>query len=82
MPAATACSNAGAGNPSLYSVTNVTYTLPMLGELPQAFGKPIGHSRQGLLTSSGLIILHARFSGPYCRHGFETDGETEVLAAQ
>jgi amino acid transporter len=52
---------ASAINASLYSVTNVTYRLAMLGELPRAFGKPIGHSREGLLVSSGLIILLATF---------------------
>ncbi len=48
---------ASAINASLYSVTNVTYRLATLGELPRAFGKPIAHSRQGLVISSFLIIL-------------------------
>jgi amino acid transporter len=52
---------ASAINASLYSVTNVTYRLATLGELPRAFGKPIGHSREGLVISSGLIILLATF---------------------
>lgn len=50
---------ASAINASLYSVTNVTYRLAMLGELPRAFGRPIAHSKEGLLVSSGLIILLA-----------------------
>ncbi|TCP40024.1 APC family permease [Rhodovulum marinum] len=52
---------ASAINASLYSVTNVTYRLATLGELPRAFGKPIGHSKEGLVVSSGLIILLAIF---------------------
>ena len=52
---------ASAINASLYSVTNVTYRLAMLGELPRAFGRPIGHSKEGLVVSSGLIILLAIF---------------------
>lgn len=52
---------ASAINASLYSVTNVTYRLATLGELPRAFGKPIGHSKEGLVVSSGLIILLATF---------------------
>jgi amino acid transporter len=50
---------ASAINASLYSVTNVTYRLATLGELPRALGKPIGHSRKGLVVSSGLIIMLA-----------------------
>ena len=50
---------ASAINASLYSVTNVTYRLAMIGELPRAFGKPIGHSKQGLVVSSFLIVLLA-----------------------
>ncbi|AKS41864.1 APC family permease [Wenzhouxiangella marina] len=52
---------ASAINASLYSVTNVTYRLATLGELPRAFGKPIRHSREGLVVSSALIILLASF---------------------
>lgn len=48
---------ASAINASLYAVTNVTYRLATLGELPSAFGRPIGHSREGLVVSSVLIIL-------------------------
>lgn len=54
-------STASAINASLYSVTNVTYRLATLGELPRAFGKPIAHSREGLVVSSFLIILLATF---------------------
>ena len=50
---------ASAINASLYSVTNVTYRLATLGELPRVFGKPIAHSREGLVVSSLLIILLA-----------------------
>jgi amino acid transporter len=52
---------ASAINASLYSLTNVTYRMAMLGELPHAFGKPIGHSKEGLVVSSLLIILLAIF---------------------
>jgi len=38
-------------------VTKVTYQLAKEGELPAAFGQPIGQSREGLLISAGLIIL-------------------------
>ncbi|SFF80138.1 APC family permease [Neptunomonas qingdaonensis] len=44
-------------NANLYSVTNVTYQLAKDGELPAAFGKPIGHSREGLVISGVLIII-------------------------
>jgi len=48
---------ASAINASLYAVTNVTYQLAKNGELPQAFGEPIAHSREGLVISSILIII-------------------------
>lgn len=48
---------ASAINASLYAVTNVTYQLAKNGELPQAFGEPIAHSREGLVISSVLIII-------------------------
>jgi amino acid transporter len=48
-------------NASLYAVTNVTYQLAKNGELPQAFGKPIKKSREGLVISGLLIILIAVF---------------------
>ncbi len=44
-------------NASLYSVTNVTYQLAKDGELPAIFGKPILHSREGLIISGILIII-------------------------
>jgi amino acid transporter len=47
---------ASAINASLYAVTNVTYQLAKDGELPAVFGRPIAHSREGLLISGGLII--------------------------
>jgi amino acid transporter len=50
---------ASAINASLYAVTNVTYRLARLGELPSAFGKPIAHSKEGLVVSSALVILFA-----------------------
>jgi len=52
-------STSSAINASLYAVTNVTYRLAVLGELPAAFGKPIGHSRGGLVISSAAILLMA-----------------------
>jgi len=48
---------ASAINANLYSVTNVTYQLAKDGELPSVFGKPIAHSREGLLISGALIIV-------------------------
>jgi len=50
---------ASAINASLYAVTNITYQLAKLGELPQAFAEPIAHSREGLVISSGIIIFLA-----------------------
>ena len=44
-------------NASLYAVTNVTYQLAKDGELPQEFGVPIAHSREGLIISGILIII-------------------------
>jgi len=52
---------ASAINASLYAVTNVTYQLARLGELPCAFAKPIAHSREGLVISSLIIIVLAIF---------------------
>jgi amino acid transporter len=52
---------ASAINASLYAVTNVTYQLASIGELPGAFGEPIAHSREGLLVSAFIIILLAVF---------------------
>jgi amino acid transporter len=46
-------------NASLYAATNVTYQLARYGEIPAAFGRPIGHSREGLLISSAIIIALA-----------------------
>jgi len=43
-------------NANLYAVTNVTYQLAKDGELPQAFGVPIAHSREGLVISGALVI--------------------------
>lgn len=54
-------STASAINASLYAVTNVTYRLALLGELPAVFSRPIGHSRQGLVISSAAIIVLAIF---------------------
>ena len=48
---------ASAINANLYAVTNVTYQLAKEGELPSAFGKPIAHSREGLIISGILIII-------------------------
>jgi amino acid transporter len=44
-------------NANLYAVTNVTYQLAKDGELPQAFGEPIAHSREGLVISGILVIV-------------------------
>jgi amino acid transporter len=52
---------ASAINASLYAVTNVTYQLAREGELPEAFGEPIGHSREGLIISSAIIIFLSLF---------------------
>lgn len=48
---------ASAINANLYAVTNVTYQLAKEGELPQAFGVPIAHSREGLVISGVLVIV-------------------------
>ena len=48
---------ASAINANLYAVTNVTYQLAKDGELPSVFGKPIAHSREGLVISGVLIII-------------------------
>lgn len=48
---------ASAINANLYAVTNVTYHLAKDGELPQAFGVPIAHSREGLVISGLLVIV-------------------------
>jgi len=50
-------STASSINANLYAVTNVTYQLAKDGELPSVFGKPIGHSREGLLISGVLIVI-------------------------
>ena len=54
-------STASSINANLYAVTNVTYQLAKEGELPEAFGEPIAHSREGLLISAGLIIVLTSF---------------------
>ncbi len=48
---------ASAINANLYAVTNVTYQLAKDGELPTVFGKPIAHSREGLIISGIFIII-------------------------
>lgn len=50
-------STASSINANLYAVTNVTYQLAKDGELPSAFGKPIAHSREGLVISGLLVII-------------------------
>jgi amino acid transporter len=50
-------STASSINANLYAVTNVTYQLAKEGELPTAFGQPMGRSREGLVISAGLIIV-------------------------
>lgn len=54
-------STASSINANLYAVTNVTYQLAKNGELPQAFGRPIGHSREGLVISGALVIALSLF---------------------
>ncbi|MEC3863091.1 APC family permease [Mesobacterium sp. TK19101] len=54
-------STASAINAALFAVTNVGYEMARKGELPHAFGTPVGHSREGLLISGGLILLMALF---------------------
>jgi len=61
MAMAALLSTSSAINASLYAVTNVTYQLARLGELPSAFGEPIAHSRQGLVISSIVIIIMSVF---------------------
>jgi len=52
---------ASAINASLYAVTNVTYQLAKLGELPAPFMRPVRHSREGLVVSSAIIVTLAVF---------------------
>lgn len=54
-------STSSAINATLFSVTNITYELAKNGELPAAYGKPLGQSREGLLISLLLIILLTLF---------------------
>ncbi len=54
-------STASSINANLYAVTNVTYQLAKNGELPSEFGKPIAHSKEGLIISGVLIILMSDF---------------------
>jgi len=54
-------STASAINAALYAITNITYRLAKVGELPAAFGQPVGHSREGLVISSALILILAVF---------------------
>lgn len=54
-------STASSINANLFAVTNVTYQLAKDGELPSAFGRPIEHSREGLLISSLFIIVLTLF---------------------
>ena len=61
MALAALLSTSSAINASLYAVTNVTYQLARLGELPSVFGQPIAHSRQGLVISSVAIMIMAIF---------------------
>ncbi|RMF96882.1 MAG: amino acid permease [Gammaproteobacteria bacterium] len=45
-------------NAALYASTNVAWQLARYGELPAAFGRPFGNSREGLLFSSiGIVVL-------------------------
>ena len=48
---------ASAINANLYAVTNVTYQLAKDGELPSLYGKPIAHSREGLVVSGIFVIV-------------------------
>ena len=48
-------------NANLYGVTNITYQLAKNGELPNAFSKPIMHSKEGLVISGIFIIFLAVF---------------------
>lgn len=61
MAVAALVSTSSAINASLYSATNVTYQLAKFGALPAAFGRPIAHSRQGLVFSSAIIMCMAVF---------------------
>jgi len=48
---------ASAINANLFAVTNITYQLAKDGELPTEFGRPIAHSREGLVISGVFIII-------------------------
>lgn len=46
-------------NANLYAVTNVTYQLAKNGQLPAAFGRPVRHSREGLIISGFFVAVIA-----------------------
>jgi amino acid transporter len=52
-------STASSINANLYAVTNVTYQMAKDGELPSRFGRPVAHSREGLVISGLLVIVLA-----------------------
>ncbi len=54
-------STSSAINATLFSVTNISYELAKNGELPAAYGKALGQSREGLLISLLLIIILTLF---------------------
>ena len=54
-------STASGINAALYAVTNVTYQMAKDGGLPAAFMRPIGHSREGLVVSSAMVVVLSVF---------------------
>jgi amino acid transporter len=48
-------STASAINANLYAVTNVSYRMATSGELPASFGRPVAHSRAGLVISAAIV---------------------------
>lgn len=50
-------STSSAINANLFAVTNVTYQMAKDGELPEIFGRPLGHSKEGLVVTSILVLI-------------------------
>ena len=54
-------STASSINASLYAVTNITYQMAKNGELPEIYERNIGHSTEGLVVSTVLLIIFVLF---------------------
>jgi len=61
MAAAALISTASSINANLYAVTNVTYQMARNGELPKIYERNVWHSSEGLLVSTGILIIFVLF---------------------